>query len=503
MKKIALYMRQIRGTIVVLFAIMAPVVVGAAGMAVDFAGAYLVQQRLAQAIDAAALAGAAYSSNADQIEQKIRDFFDANYPPEKLGATFDPEIKVIGDEIHVGGKARYNTFFLTLIGINNLKVSASTVVQREVQGLEVALVLDNTGSMSNNNNINTLKTATKSFVNILFERTSNPDYVRIGMVPYSNSVRIGRYGLGYTPDGDRYGNGDVFVNLPAGVSYTTNTASSSGWYGCVVEHHDGYNASATHVAGSSGQLWRQGTNWAGHGWNAARTSNDPYDYDVLDNYEGPWDIYMFGDIITSGQRCNASGYSSSRCSNCTGNNDTCASTYCYCRHSTPNQGCPRAYIMPLSSDKEALLTRVDEMVPEGNTLGNIGMAWGARVISPEAPFTEASDWGDHFWRKAVVMMTDGDNTRDGVYSAYWFKSKNGMTVTKFNDRFLETCEALKEKGVVVYTITFTSGINNTTKGYYRNCASSPSQYYDAPTQKDLLAVFDTIARELSNLRIKQ
>lgn len=502
MEKISSYLRHTCGAIVILFAIMVPVIISAVGMAIDFAGAYLVQQRLAQAIDAAALAGAAYSSDADEIEEKMRDFFDANFPPEKLGATFEPEITVSGDEIHVSGRAVYETYFMTVVGIHSVEVAANTVVQREVQGLEVALVLDNTGSMSSNNNINALRTATRSFINILFERASNPDYVRIGMVPYSNSVRVGRYGLGYTPDGDSYG--DAFVTLPSGVSYTTNHSSSSGWYGCVVEHKEnGYQPTAAHVSGSSGQLWTYGGGWDGHGWDPGSSTNDPYDYDVLDNYEGAWDIYMFGKVISNGQTCSGSGYSYTRCSNCTGSNRRCASNYCYCRNSTPNQGCPYAYILPLSSDQETLLSRVDDMVPEGNTLGNIGMAWGARILSPEPPFMEGSEWGSEFWRKAVVMMTDGDNTKNGTYSAYWFSSKNDVTVTDFNERFAETCEDLKEKGVSIYTITFTSGINETTKNYYRNCATSASQYYDAPTQDDLLAVFDTIARELSNLRIKQ
>jgi hypothetical protein len=101
------------------------------------------------------------------------------------------------------------------------------------------------------------------------------------------------------------------------------------------------------------------------------------------------------------------------------------------------------------------------------------------------------------------MMTDGDNTDNGTYSSYWFSNKNQMNVTKFNQRFAEVCEALKDKDVVVYTITFTSEINDDTKGYYRNCASTESKYFDAPTQTELIDTFEQIANELSNLRITQ
>ncbi|MCD8566364.1 MAG: hypothetical protein LRY36_00230 [Alphaproteobacteria bacterium] len=143
------------------------------------------------------------------------------------------------------------------------------------------------------------------------------------------------------------------------------------------------------------------------------------------------------------------------------------------------------------------------MKPHGNTLGNIGMVWGTRVLSPEPPFTEAHPWDDKIWRKAIIMMTDGDNTDDWTYSAYWAAANNKMNVTKYNNRFEEVCTYLKDKDVVVYTITFTSGINDTTKQYYRDCASSESKYFDAPTQDDLIATFNQIANELSNLRITQ
>lgn len=491
------------GTIAIMFAIMAPVLIGAAGMSLDYAQAYLVRQRLAQALDAAALAAAASSTEEAEITQRVLDFFEANYPEEKLGVTFTPSVQVVGDEVRVTGSAYYTTLFLRVIGINQIDVTAETTVLREVQGLEVVMVLDNTGSMASYNNIDALKTGAENFINILFDHASDPQYIKVGMVPYSNTVRIGKYGLGETPDGDTYGNGDIFVTVPDGVSYTTSHGSSSGWYGCVVEHKaDGYESTATHVSGAYGQLWRDGVNWDGHGWSPTTTANDPYDYDVLDDYEGPWDIYMFGKVVSYGSYCSGSGYSSSRCSDCTGSYGKCNSAYCYCRYSQPNSGCPYAYIMPLTNDRTALIDHVDDMVPEGNTLGNIGMAWGARVLSPEAPFEEAHDWDNFYWKKAIVMMTDGDNTKNGTYSSYWFNAKNNMSVTKFNQRFAETCEALKEKGVSIYTVTFTSGINESTKDYYRNCASSESQYFDAPTQAELIDVFETIARELSNLHIK-
>lgn len=508
-----LYFLATSGAVAVVFGLMVPVLVGAVGVSVDIAQSYLVKQRLSHALDAAALAAASMASaDENDIEEAVLDFVEVNYPSEKIGVAYDIDAVLNGSELTVTASARLDTAFMKIFGYDHVTVSSETIVQRQVKGLEVVLVLDNTGSMATNDNIGALKDASESFVNILFERADDSDDVRIGIVPYSNSVRVGRYGLGLNPDGTVYGDGTPFVTLPAGVSYT-DTHTNSGWYGCVVEHMDtNYQSTATHQANTRGHLWRYSTNWRGHGWDPAKTNNDPYPQDIEDDYAGPWDIYQFGRIISSGEECDdfsGNGYANSRCSACTGSGGNCAQTYCYCWKSQPNQQCPLAAVLPLTSDQDALLDRIDEMQPEGNTAGNVGMIWGSRLISPEAPFTEGADWDSEYWDKAIVMMTDGDNTIDSNsntgYSYYGPGAKNAMTVDKMNDRFEEVCDDLKseEKDVLIYTITFTSNIDDDTKDYYRRCATDDSKYFDAPSQEELVQVFEKISRELSNLHIKK
>lgn len=445
---------QSAGTIMVAFAIMAPVLISSAGMALDFAQAHLVRERLSHALDSAALAGAASGLEGADLQEKLTSFFNANYPPEKLGFAYHLEFTIEGDELSVSAYADYTTFFLNVIGMDNITVFSSTNVRREIRGLEVVLVLDNTGSMATNNNISALKNGTRDFINILFGATSDPEDIKIGLVPYANAVRVGRYGLGLNPDGTTYADGESFVNLPNGYTYTTNAnhSSSTQWFGCVIEYEAG-------------------------GWNANITTNDPYPDDVLDDYRGPWSIYRYEEWNNNQRRYNVS--------------------------SRPATNCPRAMVVPLSSDQDALLAAVDTMTPHGNTLGNIGMVWGYRVLSPEFPFEEAAAWDNENWRKAIILMTDGDNTRDTHYSAYWRNRNNQVSVTNYNQRMVETCEALKEQGVRVYTVTFTSGISQNTKNYYRNCATDESYYHDAPDQEELERVFREISNELANLHITQ
>lgn len=508
----AQYIRALQASIMTLFAIAGPIVIASAGMALDMSQAYLVRERLGHALDSAALAAASLAATDEAAANlRLQAFMNANYPPEKMGTAYNLNMVVEGDNVRVSANADYDTAFLWILGIEEITVYSETVVQREVQGLEVVLVLDNTGSMATDNNIRALKEAATNFINILFANTSNPNTIKVGMVPYSNAVRVGRYGIGRTPEGDTYNGGERFVTLPDEVSYTSNHDSSSGWYGCVVEHmDDDYNPSATHVSGSRGQLWKTGNKMNGHGWNPEVNTNDPYPDDVSLNWQGPWDIYQYGTVsrgscseyenqctsygnvcVSSHEECTRYR-SNGQCRTwttvcdeyeygCQNYQNVCTSyNYTFNPNSTPNNGCPYANVVPLTSDQDYLLEQVEpdvasDMKPHGNTLGNIGMIWGARVLSPEPPFTEAQPWENKMWRKAIVMMTDGVNTDDSNYSAYWFSNKNQMNTTKFNNRFLEICESLKDEDVVIYTITFGDGAGSVTS-YYRDCATSESKY---------------------------
>jgi len=460
LERLKQYYKNESGAIAIMFTIMVPVLIGIAGLSLDYSQAYLVKQRLEQALDAAALAGAASSTEEDVIRQRVLDFFAVNYPAEELGVSFVPTVEVVGDEVHVSGHVTYNTMFLKLLGIKTIEVEADTTVVREVQGIEVALVLDNTGSMSTNNNIGALRTAASNFVYIMYGidvdaaatalpedlddmATRDRDFIKIGMVPYSTAVNVGPYGLGVDLNGDYYD--EPFVNNPHNLIYSTSTSGSK-WLGCVLA--------------------------------------EEYPLDTTDN-EGPWDMYRY----------------------CLDSNDKIYCDYKISKgkktaNNPPNYICPSTPLTPLVTSPSQLKTSINTMKANGHTYGNLGMVWGYRVLSPEYPFTEAEPWENQYWRKAVIMMTDGENTMHNKYSAYGPTQDHNLDAGDLNDRFLEVCDNMKEQGILIYTVTFYSGVPEATKEYYRQCATSEDYYYDAPDQEDLIDVFEKIGRELSNLHIK-
>lgn len=575
-KMVKLYALLCEGTIAVAFGLMAPMLVGSIGLAMDVSQAYLVRQRLHGAIDAAALAAAATSQDYFVISNRVIDFITANYPPEEIGILNedDIEVDITSSEVTVTATATYNTTFMRIFGYRQINVASSVVVVREIKGLEVVLVLDNTGSLDpntddgyypqNNNptNISAVRKAATSFVDILFDRVSDPEDIKIGIVPYSSSVNVGRYGLGQFPNGTT-GYGSSFVTLPSGITYTTSHTSTnqtgSSWNGCITEHEaTNYTASAAHMANTRGQMWSTATGanagrcvasttCRGHGWDPYITSNNPYNDDTLDNYRGPWDIYSYGKIIVngtnpnrvnncSGSSCNyqnlsstttcGSGYTCSNCYNgsitspARNKQYTCVDQYCFCSYQRPNEYCPYATVLPLSSDETALKNVLREptsstsalMRAHGATYSNLGMAWGMRLISHDAPFTEGVSWGDDEWNKAIVLMTDGEMSPGGDLSAYWVNSKStpSNSVANLNARLLEICTWLKAepRNVIIYTITFdhaTSDIDDTTKAIYRQCASEPKadHYFDAPTPARLRSTFERISGALANLHLKK
>ena len=477
LEKTGSYLRHQTGVVAVAFGLMIPVVVGAVGLSVDMAQAYLVKARLSSALDAAALAAAATGSDDEsEIQDKVDAFMEANYPEGRIGTKVAINVSLDGDELTVSATARLNTSFMTVFGYDTVDVDAQTIVQREVRGLEVVMVLDNTGSMSSNNNIGTLRTATANFVEILFDAVSEPELVRVGLVPYASSVNVGPYGLGYDFDDDYYG--EVFVEPPVDDEY-------AGYYNGLNQYtgnHYGIDEDDLEYDQSKKGQW--------HGCVLAET----YPLDTED-HEGPWVMY----------RHDYNGYYNYSTAQYYSHHSSYSSTYAevYNAYYGPNLNCPRQPIVPLTSDEEFLLDSADNMTAVGSTLGNFGMVWGWRVISPEEPFIEGSEYDDENWDKVILMMTDGVNTMSNVYTAYGISSDHSIDAGDLDDRFIDTCDNVKAAGILIYTVTFDDGVDQDTKDLYEDCASSTANYHDAPTQEDLEDVFEQIARELSNLRIKQ
>jgi hypothetical protein len=69
-----------------------------------------------------------------------------------------------------------------------------------------------------------------------------------------------------------------------------------------------------------------------------------------------------------------------------------------------------------------------------------------------------------------------------------------------NERTREACANAKSDGITIYTIAFDLD-NSVTRDLLRDCASAPEMAFTPNDGSELIAAFQGIAEELSNLRI--
>jgi hypothetical protein len=85
------------------------------------------------------------------------------------------------------------TTFLQVLNTQSLQITANAQVERPQRKLEVALVLDRTGSMTGQR-IEDLRVAAKDLVEIVvWDNQNEANYAKVAIVPYASSVNVGAY----------------------------------------------------------------------------------------------------------------------------------------------------------------------------------------------------------------------------------------------------------------------------------------------------------------------
>lgn len=172
-------------------------IVAAIGLSVDAGRGWLVKSRLSSAIDAAGLAGGRVITSPSR-DDDIRMFFKANFPTDFMDATVNgPNISVDPGQttITINATATIPTTFMRVVGIKEVTVRADTVVKRK--GMELVLVIDNTGSMvkpapgDTRKKIDAVKDAAHLLVDAVYGNRDTVENLWVGVVPYVAAVNIG------------------------------------------------------------------------------------------------------------------------------------------------------------------------------------------------------------------------------------------------------------------------------------------------------------------------
>ncbi|BCX18791.1 MAG: hypothetical protein KatS3mg117_2473 [Geminicoccaceae bacterium] len=162
----------------------------AAGVAVDAGRAVAARTSLRTALDAAALAAAQETSEAAAVAT-VERYLRANYAESRWGELSAFNVRQGELTVEVDARAKVQTTLLRLLGVEEIEVGADAEVTVGGTSLEVALVLDVTGSMAQGTRIVDLRAAALDLVDIIVRDQQTPFYTKVSIVPYSMGVNVG------------------------------------------------------------------------------------------------------------------------------------------------------------------------------------------------------------------------------------------------------------------------------------------------------------------------
>jgi Flp pilus assembly protein TadG len=438
--------------------------VGFIGLATDSARGYMVQARISDALDAAALAAAHEVGTAD-FQPTLEMYFNANFPPGFLGATptlGTPQVSEDEMVVTLSASAQIDTVFMHLFGHDNMQVATATEVTREEISMDVVIAMDMSGSMNSSDGngstrIAAARAAADTLVSILFGPDATKEHLTMGLVPWGGKVNITVDGTTFTgvtavPQVFTHpisGNPMTELQSPNNSPVPLLDVPPADWRGCVYARYtdDGNSTNdADHLlsAGSFG-----GADWLG------------------------WEHV---------------GDEGETCSGCT--------------------PCPVNGITRLTNTKATISDAITGLAnPLSGTYTNAaqGMAWAWRVLSPGEPFddAEANPVGLH--KRAIILLTDGQQTgRQGDAYKKEFGGGSGAGPNGMDDRLRAVTQNAKDEGITIYAIQFYYN-SGPLRALMEEIATAPypPYYIYAPTGAELNDAFQEIANDLTGLRISK
>lgn len=189
------FVRNKSGAFAMQFALFVVPLVACTGLAIDGGRTFLARYELESALDAAALAVGSSTGTDTEMETLAAKYVAANFKAPDA-STVALKLTRSGENVQLTGDLTLNTYFMPLMGVNNVKVAATSEVVRGGANVEVALSLDVTESMEDDGKITDLKTAAKDLIDTVVADKQPPDatyYSKLAIVPWANNVHAGDY----------------------------------------------------------------------------------------------------------------------------------------------------------------------------------------------------------------------------------------------------------------------------------------------------------------------
>ena len=500
------------GNVAIVFAFGCIALIGFVGAAVDYSRANSLKAAMQGALDATTLKlGRQYSTlTGTQLQDKGAEIFAALFTrPEAINPAIVVTDNSSGSTIKADGSTSLDTTFLNVVGVRSIQVNAtSTTAYAAQSSLRVALVLDNTGSMSQSGKMTALKTATNNMLAKLQGASTSAGDVYVSIVPFVKDVNLGPTNSGQSwllwDDGtDASWDGSKGACSISGYN-TRSQCQAQGT--CSVS---GYSTQASCTAASTGTCSISGyttqstctsagvcsKRWY-TSWRSCTRNRGTWTSGVWTNGTGatwtsatwtPADHSTWTGCVVD--RGDAGGPSS-------GDYDTNvvlpdptidATLYVPENYSS----CPQA-AMGLSYNWSAMTTLVQNISPAGSTNQAIGMQVGWMTLMPGGVFNAPAKDAGVSYAEHIVLLTDGLNTEDRWYSDQ----------ASIDAREQMLCDNIKAAGITLWTIQVNTG-SDPTSTLLKNCASDPTKFYLLTSASQIISTFDDISFKIVKLHLAQ
>ena len=183
------------GNIAVSFAIAVTPLVAGIGGALDYTRTYTIGAEIQSALDTGVLAAASLSQTREP-EEVVRAYVEAAIAEhegviEDLVVTVTPNVAINARDVHAEAQVTVPTVLLGVAGIQRLSLTRMSEATEQVRNLEIALVLDVSGSMWGSK-IEALRDAATEFVQVVMAGDVS-DMTSISIIPYNGGVRLPDY----------------------------------------------------------------------------------------------------------------------------------------------------------------------------------------------------------------------------------------------------------------------------------------------------------------------
>ena len=451
------------------------------GIGVDMMRHEMERTAMQSVSDRAVLAAADLDQDLEP-EAVVRDYFAKSGMQDYVqGVTVDSGLSF--KTVTVDARTRVNTMFMDYLGVQHLNVGALSTAQERASNVEISLVLDISGSMRFSNRMNELRPAASDFIQTVLSSETG-QFTSINLVPYAGQTNPGpfmfnrlngqRYptipldeSAGGIPEAQSHG------NLPAGEEGGVGSDPNTRYVypnvsSCLDVNPTGFSDTQL----PAGALYPQTPHFMN--WNIA------------------WNVMEWG-------------------------------------------WCPQddQSIQYMSNDVNHLTNFINTMRMNDGTGTHYAMKWAVAMLDPSSRddvtalanaglaspdfIGRPADYNDPETAKYIVLMTDGQITQQ-VRPSDTMDLENptrelgrgrggdrrNITSASTNvASFFEQCNLAKSRQpqpIIVFTIAFDAP--GTPERQMRECASSEAHFYTADTN-NIGDVFDSIARQISKLRLTQ